>query len=392
MKFSSLIHLRSRGGLLRLALLTVMALTLAVFAQQHLAKKARDNGADCAECHSCKNPTKDNPCLTMCPRPRAGTTEMQDSPETVLLYELENEYQPVTFNHRVHAEMSAMGGECASCHHYSEAGKIESCKQCHATTASDDMHQPGLKGAYHRQCMKCHEKWSGETNCELCHAKKTVPGPTSFANTATPIPSNMPGQARALPDMTQPDKKVWNSTYGGGTVVTLHHKNHTEKYGIECAACHHAEGCGSCHHKQGSVAQVSHSEEALHAVCNGCHAEMSCDQCHQKSEAASFSHSQTGWPLNKPHSKLKCRACHGDPYHFTKPDRECSSCHDGWKLGSFKHGVTGITLDDNHKEIECETCHVNKAYGKKPVCTECHGAEFAYPDKIPGTKAGSKRR
>jgi hypothetical protein len=389
MKLTSSHIFRAAAALFAAALLGLVIYSSPLFAQHAVAPQAKENAAECAQCHTCKTPDQKNPCLTLCPRPRATSQDILEAPETVLLYELEDEYQPVTFNHRVHAKMSSMGGECSDCHHFGEGGRIESCKQCHSVSASEDMRQPGLKGAYHRQCMKCHEQWSGETNCEVCHAKKNVPGPTNFATTATPIPA-MGGHARALPDMQQPDTKVWNSTYGGGTVVTLHHKNHTQRYGIDCAACHHAEGCGSCHHKQGSTAKVSHSEEVLHATCNACHSEMSCEQCHQKTEAPSFSHNQTGWPLNKAHSRLQCRACHGDPYHFTKPNPDCNGCHSSWTMGSFNHTVTGIALDDTHKEIGCEVCHVKKAYGDNPTCTECHEAAVAYPEKIPGSRVSGK--
>jgi hypothetical protein len=358
------------------------------FAAPQTFQKKRNTPADCAACHTCKNPDQTNPCLTLCPRPRATSQDIIHAPETVLLYELENEYEPVAFNHRTHAQMSAMGGECADCHHFGEGGRIEACKQCHSLTASEDMRQPGLKGAYHRQCMKCHEQWSGETNCENCHIKKGMPGPLTAANVAgAPHETHMPGN---LKDMQQPDKKVWQSSYNGGTVVTLHHKNHTEKYGIDCAACHHAEGCGSCHSKQGTTAQVSKSEQALHATCNACHAEMSCGQCHQQSEAVAFNHDRTGFQLGKQHSKLQCKSCHGDPYHFTKPKADCNGCHNNFAEGKFNHAATGVSLDENHKEIGCEICHVKRAFAEPPKCTECHGAEVAYPAKVPGARVKGK--
>jgi hypothetical protein len=346
---------------------------------------------DCSECHTCKRPTKDNPCLAQCPRPHATSKDVGHVPETVLLYELEKDYEPVAFNHRVHAQMSSMSKEaCADCHHFSEGGKIEACKTCHPVSGPDEMRQPSLKGAYHRQCMKCHEQWSGETSCEMCHLKKTLPGPLTMADTGhvTPNASHMP---KALTEMSQPKTKVWNSTYGGGTVVTLHHRNHTEKYGIDCSACHHAEGCGACHSKEGTTAQVSKSESALHATCNACHAEMSCAQCHQKSVAPEFSHDRTGFSLGKHHSGLQCKACHGEPTHFTKPNPECSSCHSNFAEGKFNHSLTGVALDENHKEIGCDVCHVNRAFGQKPKCTECHGEEFAYPAKVPGSRVKSGR-
>jgi hypothetical protein len=379
---------RSRRAALGLALLLLLS-AAALFAAPARGPQTRTN-VSCRECHTCKNPEQANPCLSICPRPRATEQDIKQAPETVQLYELSNEYNPVTFNHREHAKMSAMGGECSDCHHFGEGERITSCKECHSLTASSDLRQPGLKGAYHRQCMKCHEAWSGETNCEMCHTKKALPGPTDFAQMAGGHgdPSTAP---RPMPDMAQPDTKVWHSTYGGGTTVTLHHKNHTEKYGIDCAACHHAEGCGSCHHKQGVTAQVSRGEQALHATCNACHSEMSCDQCHLQKEAPAFTHERTGFPLTGKHAKLQCRACHGDPYHFTKPSPSCEGCHASWTMGKFNHQATGVALDENHKEIGCEICHVKRAFAEPPTCTECHGTDVAYPRQVPGARVKGKR-
>ena len=106
-------------------------------------------------------------------------------PDVVTLNELENDYEPVIFEHRRHAQMSAMGNECSNCHHYSEGGRITACKECHPAGAAETMQQPGLKGAYHRQCMGCHDTWSGASDCDMCHDKKAVPGPTQVAGGET---------------------------------------------------------------------------------------------------------------------------------------------------------------------------------------------------------------
>jgi hypothetical protein len=333
----------------------------------------------CSSCHKCRVPTKDKPCLDMCPRPRATKKDLANTPNVVVLNELEYEYEGVVFNHRIHASMSAMGAECSVCHHYSEGGII-ACKECHMTGGEEHLEQPGLQGAYHRQCMSCHKSWSGGTNCETCHMKKPVPAVHEEGTPVEPHPAR-----RFFRSIEAPEKKVWQSTYGGGTVVTLHHKAHVESYGIDCAACHHAEGCGSCHEQGKTAKRISHSEAALHGICNSCHAEMGCDQCHLKQEAVAFTHEQTGWPLNRFHRHLECRACHGNPYHFTKLKPACNTCHTRWNPATFDHGRTDFVLDDNHREFECESCHLERKFADAPVCSECHDAEYVYPAKVPGS-------
>jgi hypothetical protein len=74
---------------------------------------------------------------------------------------------------------------CQGCHHNSPASKNPpSCASCHAKPfdpATPD--RPGLKAAYHGQCMSCHKamgmtelKKGGETSsatsCVVCHDEK----------------------------------------------------------------------------------------------------------------------------------------------------------------------------------------------------------------------------
>jgi len=305
--------------------------------------------------------------------------ELSVGPDVVVIDELEDEYESVRFSHRLHAEMTAMDRGCQDCHHFQEVGGITACKKCHPPhIAEENLAQPGLKGAYHRQCLGCHQDWSHDTACDICHVKKD-------SDVAAPHPA-MKKPGSRFSGLVQPDKKVWHSTYGGGTVVTLHHKNHTEIYGIDCASCHHAEGCGSCHAREERTTEVRHSEEALHGICNSCHAEMSCKQCHLQEEAPEFTHDRTGWPLKSYHQRLTCKRCHGNPYHFVKPASECSACHMGWTVGSFNHERTGFSLNEAHAEIACEECHAGRNFAVTPSCNSCHDNDITYPESLPGAK------
>jgi hypothetical protein len=365
--------------LITLAAFGLLLLLASVDYAQHSTKSMQKNDVACSDCHTCKKPTTDDPCLISCPRSRATKADISKGPSTVVLNELEWEYSAVVFNHRNHAEMSAMGGECSDCHHNS-GGRITACKECHPVGEVAEMKQPGLKAAYHRQCMTCHQNWSGVTSCEMCHVKKNTPAKSAGEVYATPEQPS----GRFFPPMDQPEKKVWQSSFDGGTVVTFFHQNHTEKYGVDCASCHHAEGCGSCHRKGTTTQTIRHSEEALHQICNGCHAEMSCKQCHQKEEAQPFSHDRTGWPLGKFHSRSACRNCHGELHHFNKPPTDCNSCHSHWNPSTFDHGRTGLVLNDTHKDLGCESCHTGRDFKAQPCCSECHEQNVSFPANLPG--------
>jgi len=120
----------------------------------------------------------------------------QNMPESIVLDQLQQLYEPVTFEHQMHSEMFP----CSDCHHHL-AGKTANakCLQCHRQESSDKIlvcsncHFPGydltrnslkdqdrtepvyhidiphLKGALHLQCAGCHEVNGGPTGCDDCH-------------------------------------------------------------------------------------------------------------------------------------------------------------------------------------------------------------------------------
>ncbi len=118
-----------------------------------------------------------------------------DAPETVTIDSLSKLYGSVEFDHGAHVAMAT----CADCHHHTTGtgtasktcarcheGKVEaetvSCSDCHAaepftTKGLERMEnhelfhidKPGLKGAYHLNCIGCHEEVSGPTGCQDCH-------------------------------------------------------------------------------------------------------------------------------------------------------------------------------------------------------------------------------
>jgi Class III cytochrome C family len=64
---------------------------------------------------------------------------------------------------------------CAGCHHHSPANqKPPPCRSCHGAKGDKTHDRPGLKTAYHRQCLGCHQRMGlKEQGCTDCHAKAT---------------------------------------------------------------------------------------------------------------------------------------------------------------------------------------------------------------------------
>ncbi len=92
-------------------------------------------------------------------------------PQVLVIGDMVDKYEAVKFTHGDHM---GYADNCATCHHHSEPGTYHACKQCHQKPFEPGkLTMPGLKGAYHRQCMNCHKKMeAGPVGCTDCHARK----------------------------------------------------------------------------------------------------------------------------------------------------------------------------------------------------------------------------
>jgi hypothetical protein len=195
---------------------------------------ARD--LECSTCHQCELPTAEDPCLISCPRHHGHfdtDARADDGPDVVLIGELANLYDPVPFSHGLHAQMSDMIGGCENCHHYSEpGGRIPPCRECHDPDKTEvDLKMPSLKGAYHRQCMNCHLDWSHDKACSFCHKEheEGMPIPDD--------PSDIVG-VEHHPLIKATDSYFYETTYEKGPIVSFHHTDHVDQFGLDCVDCH----------------------------------------------------------------------------------------------------------------------------------------------------------
>ncbi|MCF6247195.1 MAG: hypothetical protein L3J69_07515 [Desulfobacula sp.] len=113
-------------------------------------------------------------------------------PEEVIIGILSKDYKPSVFPHRkvvqtiikkvesnemaksFHGDQAQL---CVGCHHNSpKTLEPPKCASCHSKTGPDADDRPGLKGAYHGQCITCHQKMEVETvlatDCVKCHEEK----------------------------------------------------------------------------------------------------------------------------------------------------------------------------------------------------------------------------
>lgn len=151
----------------------------------------------------------------------AGPISARELPQVITLDSMTEYFEGVTFDHAMHVEAAET---CSTCHHHT-AGEpaVPQCASCHqvprATTAACQschpaqpfsaeylrerekdrgrfhVDKPGLKAAYHLNCMGCHEEVGGPTGCEDCH-QRTEAGEALY-RTGSHAPSPQPGAGSA---------------------------------------------------------------------------------------------------------------------------------------------------------------------------------------------------
>jgi hypothetical protein len=160
--------------------------------------------ASCLSCHTKGAPTDAAAIMTKASQTMAaeilkarsavvGTYAVADIPEEVIIKAMSKTYEPVKFPHRkVVQKLIAniadnqlarsfhrdKGTLCMGCHHNSPAAKNPPrCGSCHGKPfEAKNMSKPGLMGAYHQQCLGCHDAMGivkpNNRDCTGCHIEK----------------------------------------------------------------------------------------------------------------------------------------------------------------------------------------------------------------------------
>jgi hypothetical protein len=131
--------------------------------------------------------------------PLSGLARNLDLPGTVVLDKLVYLYSGAEFDHEFHTEIAdnctwchhhsvgipTTNEKCARCHSSEEVLERIACGDCHAAEpfsaeylsvneANKDIYhidKPGLKAAYHLNCLNCHIEMGGPEGCEDCHER-----------------------------------------------------------------------------------------------------------------------------------------------------------------------------------------------------------------------------
>ena len=199
-----------------------------------------------------------------------GEKKESNGPETATLGILSKIYEPVKFSHGSHTQVAE---NCAKCHHNSKAGQTPTCHECHLSQiGSKGSTIPGLKEAYHGQCISCHKALGMSSGCRDCHSKKT----SKVSSKNGPETCNL----NKLEKLYEP--------------VLFSHNAHTS-LADDCAVCHHHSpvgetwACGVCHGAPFDSKNLDKPglKGAYHLQCMGCHKEVGsgpvgCAECHSK--------------------------------------------------------------------------------------------------------------
>lgn len=321
----------------------------------------------------------------------------------------------------LHAAMDIkLGGPCSDCHESMEANPPQSCTRCHGLpNEADDPARIGLKGAYHRQCIGCHERQlkpaSAPTACSACHHPWTPDHSTLVSLKGKPSPQEVTRTCLSChPKVGQDILKTahWNWQGYSPTLKGYEHRIDVSLSVMVNNSCiaigANLQECASCHIGYGWVDSKFDFSDSANIDCLVCHdttgkykkdigkgglpdtsvdlvevaskvgrpSRQACGSCHLFSGGEPYTkHGDLEAALADPsptldqhmgNLKMRCQDCHTTAEHriagmsMGAPAVEgrvsCEKCH-----SQTPHGVAGMLsrhLDDHIRAVACETCHI----------------------------------
>lgn len=397
-----------------------------------------------------------------------------------LLDDLDNFYNPARFNHVTHDEWT--GGDCGICHHRFSMGDedrigidiqdfhsemeihlggpcaschdmntitTQRCDSCHwLANEEDDPSRLGLKGAYHRQCIGCHEdvrQTEAPVACIGCHHPVTPDHSDLVIASENSSLKAIMGECircheRSTADVL--DSAHWNwaghspevGGYENSASLGLNTLVNNYMFGTGpnkeyCAACHigteplpdRAEDrdpatvdCLICHDTTGTYVKkiggggspVGGIDLVAIAQSVGRPSRAKCGACHFYSDgSANIKHGDLEPALADPADELDvhmgrydllCQDCHITTRHkiagksMSAPAVEgrvfCSRCH-----SDTPHGLSGAYsrhLDDHLRSISCQVCHIPSIARETPTRTSIDWQKAESYGSVPLTDRG----
>ncbi|WP_081435905.1 tetrathionate reductase family octaheme c-type cytochrome [Desulfatibacillum aliphaticivorans] len=376
----------------------------------------------------------------------APTLQDQDYAYVVLNSPIVNKeqdmYEPVRFMHKKHA---AVTGDCLKCHHASadEPGAPETakCSACHQEAFNPEFpERPGLKAAYHRQCMTCHEEQEkGPLGCTDCHGKNVPDHSKLVKLPKNPSPTQVTTEClRCHEDQGEDMLKSAHWLWKGPSPYTVDGEKRvdsgkaTNTINNFCIALpSNWPRCTSCHAGYGWKDETFDFTDKSH---------IDCLICHDTTDTYAKVPTDAGMPypqldlveiaehVGKP-SRKTCGDCHfqgggGDAVKHGDmnailyyPTRKCDvhmgdldfQCHDCHKTRNHKISGRSLSLPVAEGARSCEDCHTSQPHhgnnlldhhlnrhGEHIACMTCHSPVYAKckPTKTwwDWSKAGDKKR
>ncbi|MFZ5470174.1 MAG: cytochrome c3 family protein [Myxococcota bacterium] len=298
---------------------------------------------------------------------------------------------------RAHKSLEGISN-CTQCHPAGEQLSAESCLTCHKEIETRLKAGKGLHGRLSAEkkehCEECHHEHQGEQLDLLGWGKA---GKKGFEHQRTGWPlvgaharqecGDCHAKAR-LQDATVVallGKQPGRTTFLGlrATCVSCHFDEHRGQVEQECQGCHDEKAW-----KPAPGFDHSDTEYPL----EGLHKKVKCEECHQTVRDPNFAQGIFPAPRAKtflefaPLAHRSCQSCHDDP-HEGRFGPRCHSCHTvaGWRIlrnaaqeRSF-HEKTRFPLKGAHIDVECRACH--GPFSGRPAkfkglafstCSTCH--------------------